>query len=95
VTAHTERVNGRNNAGRERRSVSRSVGKYENLEQDEKIDTAVDLIRQLADCLEEAHQEELQTKHGGNSKAEGADPGNCSYCAALREADEFLDAVNS
>ena len=75
--------------------MSRSVGKYENLEQDEKIDTALDFIRQLAFCLEEAHQEELRTKHRGNSKAKGADPGNCNCCAALREADEFLDAVNS
>lgn len=75
--------------------MSRSVGKYENLEQDEKIDTALDVIRQLAFCLGEAHQEELQTKHRGNSKVRGADPGKCTYCAALREADEFLDAVNS
>ena len=75
--------------------MSRSVGKYENLEQDEKIDTALDVIRQLAFCLAEAHQEELQTKHRGNSKVKGADPGNCTYCAALREADEFLDALNS
>ncbi|HLJ13861.1 MAG TPA: hypothetical protein VKV15_05145 [Bryobacteraceae bacterium] len=74
--------------------MSRSLGKYENLEQDEKIDTALDVIRQLASCLEEVHQEELQTKRRGNSKAKGPDPGNCSYCAALREADEFLDAVN-
>ena len=75
--------------------MSRSVGKYENLEQDEKIDTALDVIRELAFCFAEAHQEELQTKHRGYSKVKGADPRNCTYCAALREADEFLDAVNS
>ena len=75
--------------------MSRSVGKYENLEEDEKIDTALDFIRDLASCLEEAHQEELQTKHRGSSRVKGADPGHCAYCAALREADEFLDAVNS
>ncbi len=75
--------------------MGRSVGKYENLEQDEKIDTALDLIRQLMFCLGEEHQEELQTKHRGNSKVKGADARNCIYCAALREADEFLDAVNS
>ena len=75
--------------------MGRSVGKYENLEQDEKIDTALDVIRQLADCLEEAHREELQTKHRGNSKVKGANPGSCTYCRALREADEFLDSVNS
>ena len=75
--------------------MSRSVGRYENLEQDEKIDTALDVIRELAYCLEEVHQWELQTKHRGNSKVKGADPGNCTYCAALREADEFLDALNS
>lgn len=75
--------------------MSRSVGKYENLEMDEKIDTALDLIRQLAFRLREAHREELQTKHRGNSRVKGADPGHCTYCAALREADELLDAVNS
>lgn len=75
--------------------MSRSVGKYENLEQDEKIDTALDLIRALASWLEEAHQQELQTKHRGNSRVKGADPRHCTCCAALREADEFLDAVNS
>jgi hypothetical protein len=75
--------------------VGRSVGKYENLEQDEKIDSALDLVRQLASCLEEAHQEELQTKHRGNSKVKGADPGNCTCCATLREADEFLGAIKS
>lgn len=75
--------------------MSRSVSKYENLEQDEKVDTALDIIRELAGCLEEAHQEELRTKHRGNSKVKGAHPGNCNYCAALQEADEFLDAVST
>lgn len=75
--------------------MSRSMGRYENLEQDERIDTALDVIRLLACRLEEAHRAELQSKHRGNSKVNGADPGNCAYCAALREADEFLGAVNS
>lgn len=74
--------------------MSRSLGKYENLEDDEKLDTALDFIRQLASCLEEAHQKEMQTKHRGNSRSKGADPAICNHCAVLREADEFLN-VNS
>ncbi len=75
--------------------MGRAIGKYQNLEQDEKIDTALDFIRVLTSRLSEAHQEELQTKHRGSSKAKGADPRHCPFCAAVRDADEFLDAADS
>lgn len=43
------------------------------------LNTVHDTLADLAFCLEESHQGELESNHGGDGKA------GCSYCQALKD----------
>lgn len=51
------------------------------------LSAALECMDQLTDFLTEAHQDELDRNHYGDS------PSNCSYCEAMKEAKEVKNAA--
>jgi hypothetical protein len=55
-----------------------------------KRDTLLEIMEELADFLEEAHQPELDTRHHGDVGRVGPAPRSCSYCAAIKRARQVI-----
>ena len=51
----------------------------------------LEIATELAEFLEESHQQELDTRHHGDVKRNGPAPRSCSYCAAIKRAARIID----